>query len=154
MCWGAVWRATAWGLLAGTVIGAIYGVAVGIGYLGTGSGIGILGFAPGGATFGLIGGMLAGLADGIGIAAITAMSPPHPNGQARYLSRVRVTAAVFTLLTGALLVGFAAPYSLSLPGIFFFDVPTPLAMAVSYAMAPRAVEWFLHAEPPAGSPSP
>jgi hypothetical protein len=143
MCWGALWRSTLWGLLAGTVIGSLYGVLVGLAYLGFGGGVGILTFGPGGATFGLVGGLVAGVADGVGIGLLTALKPPAASGdEARYLTRVRITAASCTLAAGCVWVGFAAPYSLSPPGILFFDVPIVIAMAVSYALAPRAVEWF------------
>jgi hypothetical protein len=142
MCWGALWRSTLWGLLAGTVIGSLYGVLVGLAYLGFGGGVGILTFGPGGATFGLVGGLVAGVSDGAGIAVVTALKPPAGGDQARYLTRVRITAASCTLAAGCVWVGFAAPYSLSLPGILFFDVPIVIAMTVSYALAPRAVEWF------------
>ena len=143
MCWGALWRSTLWGLLAGTVIGSLYGVLVGLAYVGLGGGLSILTFGPGGATFGLVGGLVAGVADGLGIAVLTALRRPGSSGnEARYVPWVRLTAAACTLCAGCVWVGFAAPYSLSPPGILFFDVPIVIAMAVSYALAPRAVEWF------------
>ena len=108
MCWGALWRSTLWGLLAGTVIGSLYGVLVGLVYLGFGGGVGILTFGPGGATFGLVGGLVAGVVDGLGIAVLIAVKSPAPGDQARYLTRVRITAAICTLAAGFVWLGFAA----------------------------------------------
>jgi hypothetical protein len=143
MYFGTLWRAMAWGLLAGSSVGAAYGVILGLGYLGPSSGVGILTFAPGGATLGSIGGFVAGAADGVGIVVLTALRPPPPGAETKYIRQVRLTSACCTLLAAIAFFVFSSLYSLTPGGIFFFELPALIAVAVSFALGPQAVMWFM-----------
>lgn len=138
---GIAWRAAAWSLFLGTLIGTVYAGAYGL-FLIPLQATFILAFAKLGAQLGAIAGAVAAVVNATVLTTLTALRPPSRIGPERYLAEVRRAAGLAMLTCGLLTFAVYGLVQLTLAGFIVYLIPTGIAVSLAHRFAPRAVLWM------------
>lgn len=137
-------RTLAWAVPSGSVLGAAYGALLNLPSLASSVSGGLLAaFTVAGAFFGCIYGVALGFVAALAIVSVPIPRDHEPTQLSKYLHSVRRAAGISTLVAGCLpMVLFLS--SNVVAAVVFAVPPAVIAASAAYALAPRAVRWYLN----------
>jgi hypothetical protein len=143
-------RAIAYGVVGGTLLGAVYMVvltliAAPLNDQPTQDAV-VFGSAIIGGFFGGVAGLSVGVAAGLAIVSATPRQRPSPDSVPLYLRNVRAAATITTACVAALvllvLTGGLSFASISGAALFLIG-PTTIACCATYLLTPHTVRWYI-----------